>query len=377
MPELRLKEREQESRRIDYAALSYQVGSRRKLQNAFDGVVDVVENLCGGFGLEDTGKPTAFYNRLFINDLGVRIELTEPETGLRNQGLMLVTLPGKVFYLQSSTEQAWMVHRLTKLKAFRHFSRLDLQNTELEPEHDADRVFQGVQKGLYWVKGYGSWRIGHDVDADGLAPNGVTVYWGSRRSERQGRTYDKAKESGWKVPAIRDELQLRGEWAKAYGQELVRGLAGCHTTDDMASSVGSLVVSGLNNHLQYWKLNGTNPKTDKNWQRKAEVADWFTARVGRHQEPIRKPQRAESDLDSVVSYGVRQYGRSFGLWMARYAEAHECSLADAAYVLGQRFLGRLDPMDVPFAGLVGECKDMEAIGSENLWGIENEGEPRN
>lgn len=341
------------------------------MQSAFDEVVTVLEGICGGFGFEETKRPSMHYDRVFINDLGCRVELTPPESGLRNEGRMLVSVPGKPFYLQESNMQAWMLHQLMKCTGYRWFTRLDLQNTELNPEVDTDAVFSGVFDGKYWVKGYGTWRPGGDIDADLSSPKGQTIYWGSRRSERQGRTYDKAKDAGWKEPAIRDELQLRGEWAKAYGQELQRGLQGCFDTEEMADCVSSLVVSGLNNHLQYWELNGTNPKTDKNWQRKAQVADWFTKRIGTHQEPMRKAQRAENDLDTVVSYGVRQYGRSFGLWMHRFAEANECSLADAASTLGQRFLSRLDPADLPFAGLVDDCKNLEARGSEELWGMED------
>jgi hypothetical protein len=56
--------------------------------------------------------------------------------------------------------------------------------------------------------------------------------------------------------------------------------------------------------------------------------------------------------------------------MHRFAEANECSLADAAKTLGQRFLGRLDPADLPYAGFVEDCKNLEARGSEELWGME-------
>ena len=371
MPELQLKERCQESRRVDYASLSFHVGTVRKLQTSFDEVLSCLEQLPGGSSFEESARPSMHYDRVFINDLGCRIELTPPESGLRNAGRMLVSLPGKAFYLQDSAQQAWMLHLLMKGTGYRWLTRLDLQNTELNPDVDTDAVFAGVLEGRYWVKGYGTWRPGGDIDSGLQSPKGQTIYWGSRRSERQGRTYDKAKDSGWKISAIRDELQLRGEWAKAYGQELQRGLQGCHTTEDMAECVSNLVVSGLNNHLQYWELNGTNPKTDKNWQRKAEVADWFTKRIGTHQEPMRKPQKAENDLDSVVSYGVRQYGRSFGLWMHRFAEANEVSLADAAATLGQRFLSRLDASDLPYAGLVEDCKNLEARGSEELWGMED------
>lgn len=370
MPELQLKERCQESRRVDYASLSFHVGSASKLQTAFDEVLSCLEQLPAGDSFEESSRPSMHYDRVFVNSLGCRIELTPPGAGLRNAGRMLVSLPGKAFYLQDSAKQAWMLHQLIKSTGYRWFTRIDLENTELNPEVDTDAVFAGVIEGRFWVKGYGTWRPGGDIDAELQSPKGQTVYWGSRRSERQGKTYDKAKDARWNTSAIRDELQLRGEWAKAYGQTLERGLAACHTTDEMADCVSDLVVSGLNNHLQYWQLNGTHPKTDKNWQRKAEVADWFTKRIGTRQEPIRKPQKAENDLDTIVSYGVRQYGRSFGLWMQRYAVANECSLLDAAQTLGMRFLGRLGPSEFPDEGFVEECKKLEAQGAEELWGME-------
>ena len=370
MPRLQLKERCQESRRVDYASLSFHVGTRRKMQDAFDEVVDVLENVGGGFGFEEQARPSMHYDRVFTNDLECRIELTQPDSGLRNAGRMLVSIPGRPFYLQTSGEQAFMLYRLIRSTGYRWFTRLDLQNTQLEPEFNTDSVFQAVLEGKLWVKGYSCFRPGGDIEADLTSPKGQTVYWGSRRSDRQGRTYDKAKDGGWKTEAIRDELQLRGAWAKAYGEELAKGLAAAHTTDDMADSVSALVVSGLNNHLQYWTLNGTHPKTDKNWQRKAEVADWFTRRIGTHQEPIRKPQRPEHDLDAVVSYGVQQYGRSFALWVARYMETHDCTYAEANAVLVARFQARMKPEDEPYMGFLKTVQAWEANASEELFGMD-------
>lgn len=377
MPELQLKERQQESRRVDYASLSYQVGSREALQEAFDGVVSVTENLCGGFPFEDTHKGTAFFDRLFINDLGIRIEMTEPGSGLRNAGLMLLTLPGKAFYLQSSGEQAWMLHQLMAVRGYRWLTRIDLQNTELEPRFSADHVMSGVLDNKLWVKGYGSWRPGGDMDFDHHSPKGASIYWGSKRSERQARTYDKSKESDWRDLAIRDELQLRGEWAKAYGRELRQGLLAAHGTDDMANFVSSLVVSGLTNHLQYMNLNGTNPKADKNWTRKAEPADWFVERIGKPQKLIRKAQAPEKDLEASVSWGIRQYGKIFGEWMLARQEVTGDSLADITQQLGLRFFAKLpDDCGLPKEFLDG-CRNYEALGAEELWNLTRGDAPRN
>jgi hypothetical protein len=370
----------QESRRVDYATAVFSSATPRHQQEVFDFCVSIGEALSPIHDFLERGHSPHF-GRVFSSDLGMRIELTELEGGHgRNPGMTVLTLPGAAFYLQESDRQMLMLWQVTHQDGFKWFSRLDFQNTELDPEWDTDRVHQGVEAGELWVKGYGRWRPYGELDADGSCPDGRTLYWGSTRAERQGRTYDKAKQSGWGQPAIRDELQFRGDWAHSYGRELCSALDSGFTSADQNANVSSLVTSALNQHLQYWTLHGADPKNDKNWQRKAQPADWFQERIGRHSEPIRKAPRPALDLESSVSAGCRQYGRAFVLWVEHQCRTHDLSRDFVLEALYGRFLARLrgDDIDEAFPGLEPEeraswlaeledLKDQHALAAERGW----------
>lgn len=370
----------QESRRVDYATAVFSSATPRHQQETFDFCVSIGEDLSPVHGFEERGHSPHFA-RVFTTDLGMRVELTEHgEARGRNPGMTVLTLPGAAFYLQESDRQALMLWKVMHQDGFKWFSRLDFQNTELEPRIDADDVHQGVEDGRYWVKGYGSWRPYGELDAEGSCPGGRTLYWGSARAERQGRTYDKARQSDWKQPAIRDELQLRGDWAHAYGRELRKALDDGFTSAEQTTNLSNLVTSALNHHLQYWELNGANPKADKNWQRKAQPADWYQERIGKHSEPVRKAPRPALDLESSVSAGVRQYGRAFVLWVEEHAAKDGLSRDFVLEALYGRFLARLkaDDLEEAFPGFTDDeraewladlegIKDQHALAAERGW----------
>jgi Replication initiation factor len=365
---------------VDYATAVFVSASPKHQQEVFDFCVSIGEDLSSSYSFQERGHSPHF-SRVFSHDLGMRVELSELDTGEgRNKGMTVLTLPGSAFYLQDSDRQMLMLWKVTHQEGFKWFSRLDFQNTELQPEWDTDRVHQGVESGELWVKGYGRWRPYGELDADGSCPDGRTLYWGSTRAERQGRTYDKAKQSGWSQPAIRDELQLRGDWAHSFGRELRSALDSGFTSAEQNANVSTLVTSALNQHLQYWSLNGADPKSDKNWQRKAEPADWYQARIGKHSEPIRKAPRPALDLESSVTAGCRQYGRAFVLWVERMSLEHDLSRDFVLEALYGRFLARLRPEDVDeaFPWLEGDeraawlaeledLKDGHAIAAERGW----------
>jgi hypothetical protein len=335
----------QESRRVDYATAVFISATDRHQHETFDFGISLAEELNDQLSWKEAGRSPHF-ERVFNHDLGFRLEMT-PLRGSngRNPGMTVITMPGAAFYLQTSEEQALMLWKVTHQDGFKWFTRLDFQNTELEPAVDVDHVHQGVSDGEYWVKGHGTWRPYGDMDAEGHCPGGRTLYWGSPRAERQGRTYDKAKQSGWGTPAIRDEVQLRGEWAHTYGRTLKQALRDNLTSEAMAAAVADLAADALNHHLQYWELNGVNPKTDKNWTRKAQVADWYAERIGKASEPIKKAPRPALDLESTVSWGVQQYGRLFALWVAKQCQDQGLGFEEAKALLWERFYCRLKPED--------------------------------
>jgi hypothetical protein len=339
-------EEAQERRGLDYASCVYVSATERHQREVFDFCCALAEEIESAWDWAESGR-SAHFSRCFTHPVGARIELTELDGGAgRNPGMTLLHLPGACFYLQSTAQQMLMLWKAVTQDGFKWFSRIDFQNTELQPEWDMERVHQGVVDGLLWVKGHRSYEPRGELAPDGSCPEGRTLYWGSPRSERRGRTYDKSKESDWLIPAIRDEVQLRGEWAHTYGRELAAALRGPGGSDAMATAVDQLTVKALNQHLQYWELNGADPATDKNWTRKAKPADWYAERIGRASEPLRKAPRMVLDLESTTSWGIRQYGRTFATWVEHHVNRTGLSREFIAYALYLRFFARLAPEDL-------------------------------
>lgn len=338
-----VKEPPQARRGIDYAVAVFFAATPTRQMKVFGDICDLVDEICPNWGFSEVGS-SPHYERVFMNDLGVRIELTENASiSGRNSGSTCLSLPGNCWWIQSDEQAALKVLQLSKIDGFKHFTRLDFQNTELEPEFDIYSVRRAVMAGEVWVNGASTFRDYMDRDADGEPLNGLTLYWGSKRSEKLGRSYDKAANAAWNTPAVRDEIQTRGRWAKAHGEALVADLASAHGSPEMVEKVHKHTCSALNQHLQYWTLNGTSPKTDKNWKRNAEPADWYVKRIGKRCEPLLKGSRPAIDLDTTVDYGVQQYGRHFAHWIHKMSKEHGLPPDFVMETLMNRFAARIKP----------------------------------
>lgn len=309
-----LKEPPQARRGIDYLVAIYYAATPARQQEQFDEILQLADEIAPNWAFKEAGNSPHF-ECVFTNDVGIRIELTPPTSiSGRNKGGMCVSFPGTCWWIQTSEQGAFNVLRLSKIEGFKHFSRIDFQNTELEPEWPAERMGQAVNDGEIWVKGSTRFRDHWDRDQEGEPINGITLYWNSVRSEKQSKSYNKAADAGWAIAAVRDETQLRGKWAHAHGKELITGLTNSHTSAEMAGVVESQTCSALRQHLEYWTLNGTSPKTDKNWKRNANPADWYVKRIGKASERIQKAPKPLQDLQTTVDYGVQQYGRYIYRW---------------------------------------------------------------
>ena len=247
--------------------------------------------------------------------------------------------------------------RLSKIEGFKHFTRLDFQNTELEPDWPAARMAQAVEDNEIWVKGSTRYRDYADRDADGDLINGITLYWNSTRSEKKSKSYDKRADAGWNVDAVRDESSLLGRWAHAHGRELIKDLDATHDSAEMVEVVDRHTCSALLQHLDYWTLNGATPKTDKNWKRKADPCDWYRERIGKRCEPIQKASRPMADLETTVDYGVQQYGRYMYRWVIEHARKNDLPPDFVMSALMNRFKSRCRDEDL--AWLAEGCSEEE------------------
>ena len=341
-----LKEPCQERRGIDYAVAIFYGNSGKDHQRLFDEILALCEDIAPGWSFEKRGSSPHF-EIVISNDLGIRIELTPPDSiGERNRGAICLSIPGTCWWMQTSEQAALNFWRISLIDGFKWFTRIDFQNTELEPEWPALRMLEAANNQEIWVKGSTRFRDYIERDSEMEPINGCTLYWASSRSEKIPKSYDKAADTGWKTPAIRDEVLTRGRWANEHGRMLVMDLGKAHGSAEMVEVVNRHTESALNQHLLYFTLNGTSPKTDKNWKRKANPADWYIKRIGKHSAPIQKAPKAGIDLETTVDYGVQQYGRHMYRWVIEMGRKHDLPTEFVLNSLFMRMQSRLKSEDM-------------------------------
>lgn len=298
----------QARRGLDYLTAVFVSVTNRHHQETFDFCRALVADIHPCVDWEERPRPP-YFELAFASTIGCRIETTPPGTGSgRNEGYTSLSLPGAFFYLQSDADLVVSLDRLTSREGLKRFSRLDFMVTELEPDWPAERVALAVREKRLWVAGHRTVREWSERDFDGVATQGLTLYWGSKKSDRQGRTYDKGAQSGWPVPAIRDEVQLRGEWAHTYGRQLIEAVKNNLGTEAVTRAIDSLGSGALVQHMDYWNTNGADPKKDIHWKRKAEPADWYRRRLSLPTAPLRKDVPEGLDEEAAYQHFLRTYG---------------------------------------------------------------------
>ena len=370
----------QERRGIDYATLVFQAMEQRAFRTCFGKIVDRIDTCFPSLGFREHGSATHF-ERVFRHDVGIRLEMTEPTSDFpRNAGCICLTLPGSYFYLNQPAEMADSFCYLSSLKNFQRFTRLDFCNTELEPEVDTETMMKMLLDKQTWVKGQSTWRPWADRDADGRLPNGLTIYWGSARSEKKGRSYDKGKQTeSWTLPAHRDEVETRGRWAQSHGEHLKRELDGCMTPGERLKVMEQNATFALRQHLMYYELGKTLPP-DKNWIRDAKPADWYVKRIGKEARPITKVPTQKLDLERAVESGIRQYGRTFYRYAFEQTRRTGAQWDEVLAVLFARMQATLTEDDIAWLAPGGTeddrkewiahlkaVKDDVAVGNEHGW----------
>lgn len=380
-----VSEPQQERRGIDYATLSFASLDRDLFRETFAGILDIFEETAPSLGFDESGADP-HYDRVFRNEIACRLAMTEPESeGGRNRGSISLSLPGSFFYLLPQADMADAFFAFPKLRAFKTFTRLDFQNTELEPEVDAYAVLAGIQEGRFWVKGHSRWREYAEKNSSLEMDDGLTIYWGSARSEKMGRTYDKARQKPvWDKPAIRDEVETRGKWASSHGDWLIRDAQDSKTPKDRLTVMEKNATFALRQHLMYYEL-GSTPPSDKNWLRNAKPADWYSKRIGKAHRPITKTPEKRLDLEQAVSAGVRQYGRIFYRYMWEVTHNTDATQTEALEMLSARWQATLKEEDIDWLcpggneqeraewrAHLSEVKDDVAIGDEHGWIQPNE-----
>jgi hypothetical protein len=239
----------------------------------------------------------------------------------RNAGVVSITYPGKFFEALDVSERAQLLLDTARQEGFFHCTRLDAQLTQVDPAMTAQAVIEQVAAGKLWVLGFKTQRVYGNRDRDGNWVAGCTQYFGGKESDRQVRCYDKAAEQGWDRPAVRHELQLRGDCARDRFIQLRGALQRQQERDPLLQTAEQdFVKMALKQDLAYrdtarW---AGRPKP-KNWAQVAVEPNWWTEAVGSTVDSFSYSRRPKSTLDQAVEAFLDQYGPKVAEWVLKRA----------------------------------------------------------
>lgn len=200
-----------------------------------------------------------------------------------------------------------------------HCTRLDLQATRLQFDPDVLEIIRKVEAGELWPKGFGRGMTYATRDLHGNICEAPTQYFGGRESDVRARIYDKGAERGWPVPAVRFELQLRGEPAEAHFRRLVDRTR-IHPGDHFGvmTQEDRTVKDALGQHLDLRDTSRwAGEAKPKNWARSAPVPDWWQAMLDGPPAELRIGRKAPPDLKRSWDTCLDQYGRKLALEVLR------------------------------------------------------------
>ena len=264
-------------------------------------------------------SPAKFFQHSVSHEAGISIKWSEPEAGNTNQGLISVDLRGSAFMALEREHRKAVYLDIAEMEGFKQCTRLDAQRTVLHPLMGAEALADALASQTHWVRGFRGYRqMGLMTSGKGHT-EASTVMWGAPESAVRARSYNKAAESGWDVPAVRHEVQLRKQPARDKFNALVQELQ-VEQADEATTAETAFVQSVLNQHMAYLDTSRLAKLTKKewpaNWAQRCERAEWWDKEVvtGDPKE-IKTQWRIAKKLEDSVSAANLQYGRILAKWL--------------------------------------------------------------
>ena len=269
-------------------------------------------------------SPAKFFQNAVSHEAGVSIKWTEPGAESTNEGLISVDIRGTAFLALEREHRKALYLDIAEMEGFKQCTRLDAQRTVLSPAMSAEQLHDELTAGRLWVKGFRGFRQMGPLSSHNATSEASTVMWGAPESAVRARSYNKAAEAGWDVPAVRHEVQLRRQPARDKFNALVEQLQ-VEQAEEATTTENAFVQSVLNQHMAYLDTSRmaalTRKNWPKNWAKRCENAEWWDKEVvtGDPKE-IKTQWRLQKKLEDSVAAGNAQYGRIFGKWI--FAQMH-------------------------------------------------------
>lgn len=266
-------------------------------------------------------EPSAakFFQNAVAHEAGLSIKWTEPGHSSTNEGLISVDIRGTAFLSLEREHRKAMYLDIAEMEGFKQCTRLDAQRTVLRPLMSAEQIHDSLLAGTCWVKSYQGYRQMGEVTGSNATTEASTVMWGSPTNAIRARSYNKAAESGWDVPAVRHEVQMRKQPARDKFNFLVEQLQ-VEQANKATTAENAFVQSVLNQHMAYLDTSRmaklTRKNWPKNWAQRCERAEWWDKEVVTGEPTEIKTQwRLAKKLEDSVAASNAQYGRILAKWL--------------------------------------------------------------
>ena len=264
-------------------------------------------------------SPAKFFQHSIAHEAGVAVKWSEPGSGNTNEGLISVDIRGTAFLALEREHRKALYLDIAEMEGFKQCTRLDAQRTVLNPSVSAEELHDQLVAGTCWVKSYKGFRQMGELTTRNAPGDASTVMWGAPTNAIRCRTYNKAAEAGWDVPAVRHEVQMRKQPARDKFNYLIESLQ-VEQAEEATTAENAFVQSVLNQHMSYLDTSRfaklTKKNWPKNWAQRCENAEWWDKEVvtGDPKE-IKTQWRLQKKLEDSVAASDIQYGRILGKWV--------------------------------------------------------------
>ena len=277
------------------------------------------------------------------HDSGVRVELSQPNTGTRNEGLGTATIPGSVLAALMPEERQALYRELYLWEGFFRCTRIDTQITVLDPEWSIYRFVDEASSGNVWAKGFATGQPFMQVDRSGNHRIPPTWYFGATDSPTRARIYDHGAKHNWDVPTIRFETQQRKRNADDTFRFLVKQQEKELDNAPLLLAVEANVCKLVSKEkLDLRDTTGIDREAlGGKWLRKAPRLSWYADLIDAPGEPVERRARPVPTLEQSMRAMADQYGGNAGAWIIQTMAIEGCTLKQAAEALAMRCIGRM------------------------------------
>ena len=328
--------------RVDYLAASFKLPTIPRCEDLLDLGMTLGHHVLPN-GEEQPPRPSRLYQFAFQHDSGVTVEFTEPESGKRNEGTGLLTVPGSVFAALTSEERLALYREVYLMEGFYRCTRIDTQLTVLDPPVNIYGFVDACQAGDIWAKGFSSGQPYTQLDRAGNHRIAPTWYFGTADSPTRARIYSHGVKHDWSVEDLRLEVQQRKRNADDTFRALYKQtLSEKEDSPLLLEKEANLVKAVSREKLDLRNTTGVDrEQLGGKWLRKSPRVGWYAELVDAPGAPVERRARPVPTLHQTLDASVEQYGGSIGAWIIQTMAEEGCTLKQASEVYAKHCIARM------------------------------------